>query len=318
MNNQKAFLICITFVIIFNLLPANWLKTADFEFHFNKSTSCEYAINDPIELIRCQSYYPLLHYLGGFFSFDERPFLYFLFILLLVITPLLLFLITKNWITTWFYFSTTQFVYLIQTGGAYPQLLATIFLLLFMLTKNNYARIGLLLIGLLSHSQAFFLLTTYWFLELLFIQLNKIDFKHIIPACSAIFGKTETEPIPKIENVEVLNRNGIQIIHLNIKDFLNFFIRIFPLPFLILSFYQIKKEKKWHLIAMTILLLYYGIAVGQSRVFWTIPIILIPSLTNYYANQTGWWKKSIIGLSIITFLINFGTWLLYKINCIPI
>jgi hypothetical protein len=314
--NKRVFLICLSFVILFNLLPATWFRTGDFEFHFEKSSTCDGKIGD--ELIRCNSYYPLFHFFAGFFSFSKLAFTYFLFVLMLLVPPVLLFYHTKNWVAAWFYFSTTQFVYLVQTGGAYPQLLAISFLILFFIVKNNYWRVPLFLVAILSHSQAFFLLSTYWFLELAVIEFNKHDWKKVLPACSSIFGQTLQAPIESIQNVEVLNRNGFQLININIKDFINFFIRIFPLPFLVLAFFQLKKEKNWHIIIMVILLLYYGVVVNQSRVFWTIPILLIPALTRYYSNQIGWWRKSIIVLSIVTFAVNFGTWLMYKINCIDI
>ncbi len=308
---NKALLVAIFFLLIFSVIPLDWHRTGDFNFHFEKAGE---RCTDVFEKVRCDSYYPLLHFMGRFFSFSPLAFSNFLMVIVIFITPLILFFITRNWITVWFYFSVTQYVYLIQTGGAYPQALAGIFLLIFIYTKSSYLRIPILLVATLAHSQAFVLLLFVWFIELFFKNFKSI--KTFFPACSAIFGRTAEDPIGQRVSLEVLNKHGLQLIHIPIKDIANFFIRIFPLPFLIMAFWQLKKEKNWALIVVTLFVVYYGIAVGQARIFLIVPLILLPTLTNFYSGLDKRWKRWFIVLTIVTFTVNFGTWLLFKVNCV--
>lgn len=290
-----------------------WNRTGDFNFHFEKARqTCTKEFGEQ----RCDSYYPLLHLLGQPFSFSKNAFFSYLTILIVFLTPLILFFVTKKWFSVWLYFAATQYVYLVQTGGAYPQALAGIFLIIFLATKNHLLRLPLLVLASLSHSQTFNLLVVIWLIELFFENWSSI--KSVFPACSAIFGKQATDPIGERINLDVVNKHGIQNINIPIKDLANFFVRIFPLPFLIMAFWQIRKEKKWALIVITVFALYYGIAVQQARIFYIVPLILIPPLTNFYSELDSKWKKWFVLLTIITFVINFGTWIMFKWNCVSL
>lgn len=314
---QKALLVIMFFLLIFTLMPSGWNRVGDFNFHFNRAGgNCPEGYSDA----SCASYYPLLHLLGSVFSFSEQAFSNFLMIIVLFITPMILFFMTKKWMVVWLYYSVTQYVYLIQAGGAYPQALAGIFLLLFLWQKNNYLRFFILIGAIISHSNAFTLLLMVWLVQLFFENnIHKIiykKFKYIFPACSAIFGRQDVDPIGQKILITTITKNGIEPINIIVKDIANFFIRTFPFPFLLAAFWQLKKEKEWALIVLTIFGFYYGFAVGQARIFLIIPLILLPSLTRFYYNLDNKWKKWFIGLSIITFLINFGTWGLYKVQCL--
>ncbi len=307
---NKALLVCIFFLLFFTLIPGQWQWVGDFNFHFEKAKqSC--AKDYPQE--SCDGYYPLLHLLSSNFSFSIHAFSSFLMVLLVFVTPMIIFLITKHWFSVWLYFSATQYVYLIQAGGAYPQALAGIFLLLFFLVKNNWLRAGILVLAILSHSQAFLLLLSIWFVLLFFENFK--SYTNFLPACSGLFGKQAVDPIGQQIEIGLPSKLSGPVM-VNLKDIANFFVRTFPLPFLLAAFWQLKKERDYALILISLVIVYYGIAMGQARIFLVIPLILLPSLTRFYLSLDGWWKKGFIALSIITFAINFGTWLLYKINCI--
>lgn len=314
---SKALLIIVFFLLLFSVIPLNWVQTGDFNFHFEKAgekCATEYG------QASCDSYYPLLHLVGNAFSFSKQAFSNFLMIIILFITPMILFFTTKKWMTVWFYFAVTQYVYLIQAGGAYPQALAGIFLLLFLWQKNPFIRFFLLIGAMLAHSNAFVLLLMVWLVQLFFENnIHTIiykKFKYIFPACSAIFGRQPEDPIGQQILVTTLTKNGIAPISIIVKDIANFFVRTFPFPFLLAAFWQLKKEKEWALIVLTLFGFYYGIAVGQARIFLIIPLILLPSLTRFYYNLDKKWQKWFIVLTFVTFAINFGTWGLYKVQCV--
>ncbi len=306
-----ALFISVLFLLVFSVIPFNWHQVGDFNFHYQRAANeCpeEYGQES------CDAYYPLLHLVGGIFSFSQAAFANYLMIILLFITPLILFFTTKKWMTVWLYFTATQYVYLIQAGGAYPQALAGIFLILFLWQKNSLIRFVLLVITLVVHSQAFVLLLIVWLVQLFFENVG--SFKNMFPACSAIFGRQPEDPIGQTILIQAVNKNGIIPISVIVKDIVNFFVRTFPFPFLLAAFWQLKKEKDWALIVLVVVGFYYGIAAGQARIFLIIPLMLIPPLTRFYYNLNKKWRKWFFVLTLITFVINFGTWGLYKVQCL--
>lgn len=314
---RKALLIIIFFLLVFSVIPLGWHRVADFNFHLSRAAQeCLSGYSKE----SCDSYYPLLHLLGGAFSFSSVAFSNFLMILVIFVTPMILFFMTKKWFSVWLYFAATQYVYLIQAGGAYPQALAGILLLLFLWQKNFYIRFFLLIAAMLSHSQAFVLLVMVWLVQLFFENnIHSIifkKFKNVLPACSAIFGRQPEDPIGQQILVTTITKNGIAPINIIVKDIANFFVRTFPLPFLLAAFWQLKKEKDWALIVLTLFGFYYGIAVGQARIFLIVPLLLLPSLTRFYYGLDKKWRKWFILLTLITFTVNFGTWALFKIRCL--
>ncbi len=310
-------LVIIFFLLIFSVIPLAWHRVGDFNFHFNRA-----AENCPegYSAASCDSYYPLLHLLGRTFSFSEQAFSNFLMIIVLFITPMILFFMTKKSMIVWLYYAATQYVYTIQAGGAYPQALAGIFLLLFLWQKNSFIRFFLLVVAIISHSNAFVLLLIVWLVQLFFENNIHLiiykKFKYIFPACSAIFGRQPEDPIGQQVLITTITKNGIAPINIILKDIANFFVRTFPFPFLLAAFWQLKKEKDWALIVLVLFGFYYGIAVSQARIFLIIPLLLLPSLTRFYYGLDKKWKKWFILFSLVTFVINFGTWGLYKVQCL--
>lgn len=304
---NKALLVCLAFLLFFSLVPFDWHKVGDYPFHYEKAGQECNGTN-------CKTYYYLFHFLASFFAFTESAFIHFTVFLIVFITPMLFYFLTKKWIVTWLFFSTTQYVYIV-VNAAYPQALAMIFLILLLIFKNPFARVAILIVGTLAHSQAFMLMLLVWFFITLFENAPKL--KNLFPACSAIFGKQATDPIGQKISVDVVDASGVvRASHVFVKDLVNFFVRVFPAPFLIMAFWQLKKEKEWAFIVLVPIVFYYGIVTSQSRVFLAVPILLLPALTRFYCGLDGWWKRGFIALTLVTFVINFGTWILYKINCV--
>lgn len=307
-EGSKAIAISLFFLLVFVFVPANWHYVADFEFHFQKLQGCQNHYDEEA----CKTYFPLLHLLGGIFAFSKLAFARFLMFLIVFVTPMALFFVTRKWITVWFYFSTTQYLYLIEGGGAYPQALTAILLLFLLGTKNNYVRGIILVAAMLSHSQGFYLIAVAWFVIAFFESKKAMNF---FPACSGVFGTTVIKPLTEKIDITVLNINGPQILKLPIKDVLNFFVRGFPFPFLIASIYQLIMEKNYAPIVLAGIFFYAGIAM-TPRIFIIIPLILLPALTSFYFRLSGWPKKAFLGLTVLSFVFQFGTWALYKINCL--
>ena len=310
-NLKKALAICLFFLIAFSLMPSAWHKIADFEFHLNKSQGCTEGNES------CLIYYPLLHILGSVFSFNSTAFLFFLNFLVLLVTPLVLFFITKNWVTPWLYFSITQYVYLVNGGAAYPQALSIIFLLAIFATKNNFLRLVLFLVGSLAHSQAAVLIGVGWFLIL--VQEGFFG-KMFLLSCSGIFGKTVPQVLTEKVNVGVVQPTQLITTSIQFKDVLNFFARIIPFPFFLVGLLQVWYEKNIAVVGLVILLLYQGLAlsgsVSPSRFFMVIPLILLPSITRFYESLRPKWQHFFLFFTVLSFCWEFGSWFSYKLQCI--
>jgi len=298
-------MVCLAFLLFFSLTPISWHTIADFNFHFEKAKGCDSE--------KCQTYFPLLHWIGGFFSFNKPIFLFYLNFLLLFATPMALFFITRKWITVWLYFSTTQYVYLMNGGGAYPQVLSIVFWLGLFATKNNFIRLALFILGVIAHSQGLILLGLTWLL----LSAKEGWGKSFFPVCSSIFGRQEV--LSQKVSQELITRNGFSLIEIPLKDFLNFFVRGFPLPFFLVALWQsIFKEKDWIPIILSAFFFYSAVisspSISAGRILVLIGLAFLPALTRFYEGFTH--KKWFVALTIISFLVNFVTWISYKLTCL--
>lgn len=303
---RKAISICLFFFFFFSITPLTWHTIADFDFHFEKAQGCNSQ--------RCNVYYPLLHFFGQFFILNEKTFLFFLNLLLLFVTPLILFFITKNSITVWLYFSVTQYVYLMNGGGAYAQVLAVIFWLGLFATKNNFIRLILLILGTLAHSQGQILLLFTW----LVLAIKEGFFKNAFLSCSSLFGANSPEILSKKIDQPFFVFFDIRLISVPVKDFLNFFARGFPFPFFLIALWQTWKEKDWVPIILTIFLVYGSLissaSISAGRILVLIPLVFLPALTRFYESFR--YKKLFLLGTLISFAWVFGTWFVYKLNCV--
>ena len=305
-------LICLSFVFFFSLTPPNWHTIADFNFHFEKLKGCENHFDKPA----CEIYAPLLHIVSFAFGFTKVAFLRWLFFLLLFVTPMVLFFYTKKWVTVWLYFSTTQYLYLIDGGAAYPQMLAGIFFIIFLNDKRFWVKIICSILAILAHGQAFYLIILAWVISLLLEVIKDIKEKNVLWACSAIIPEQLRSFSQEKITVQIIQTTGnIAQQHLLIKDVLNLFARMFVLPFMLASLWQAKKEKRFDLLVLFAIMLYFG-ATTQPRMFLFVPIMFLPLLTNFYLNLKPAYKKYFLVLTIISFFWEFGTWINYKLSCI--
>lgn len=308
-EEKKAFIVTLFFFLLFIFAPLNWHFSGDFNFHYSKARGCE---NHP-DKEACAAYYPLLHFIGQFFAFSPNVFAIYLIFLVAFVTPLILFLQTKKWVTVWLYFSTTQYFYSINGGAAYPQALAYIFLLGLFLTKNNWLRSLIFFVGILAHSQAVFLIGITWFVLYFFENFN---FGNAMLACSSFFNSNTPDFLKETVKIPLLAKSGKTITEqILFKDILNFFLRMYPLPFLFFSLRQLWREKNFAPIFLCAFFFYYGF-VSSQRVFFTIPLLLLPSLTRFYSTLTGWHKKGFIALTIVYFLFQIYFWAQFKITCL--
>ena len=122
--------------------------------------------NTEIEhLEKCESYPGLIVFLGKAFSSREIFYKYFLLFLFAFIMPLVLFKITNNWISTFFYFSTTNYFWALLTSSFFAQALS-ILLVFSLVFLKEWQKIVVLVLLIIAHSTGFIL-------GLVFVLVNK-------------------------------------------------------------------------------------------------------------------------------------------------
>lgn len=285
-NKSKAIVILILFTILFTTVIRGEVtrdyEGTDFHRHMIKAQdNCDNVDLNIWNTESCKVYRPLLGILGGAFSGSEVQFATFGFLLIGILIPIGLFWITKHWISILFYFTTTNFFYG-HIDGLYPQALATLFVIMMLGTKKWQYELGLLIFATISHGHG---------LELGVLVLLAKYLPKAFLACSGTFGK-ETPLIleQKLPAIGGVNPTVGSLIHP--------FVRIIPLPFLLLATYQNMKDKKTELILITII----GIVAGftlSSRAMFIASIPMIIGLTSYYLQNKNKWGKHLIVASLL-------------------
>ena len=283
---------------------------ADYAFHFEK------AKNDCENLGEtCEIYTPLFHWLASAFAFHEKAFFFFGLVLLAFVTPMLLFYLSnKNWLAVWLYFSTTSYFWFFY-NGLFSQHLATIFLLLVLLTKDWRIQLGLLVLSPLVHSHAFVLVLIaiivkhIWsILKDKFVEKNV--WRKLFPGCSGVFGKDPPEILT--QPIGSLTSTGGTF---NISHVLIFVVKIFPLPYFVIASYQYFKEKEnFHLFILAIIFVIQGFLLSH-RIFYLVPMMLIPGLTWWASGLSPRNKKIFLLSTLLVFGFQFFSWLQFKLVC---
>lgn len=243
--NKVIFICIIMFFVVFSLV--NESLAGDYYFHLEMSRGgC--IVADEF----CATYPPLTSFLFNFFSFNERVFVAISVMLAVILIPLLLFFYTKNVFSVLLYFGTSIWADIAVTGTI-AQGLTIVLFLLFLLQKDLKIRLMLLLLSVLTHNLAPFLLLLYWLLEVVHVNVKAFflafpsGFNIVNPLLSIktlvfhIF--TTTNPLIFVQNLGLKNK------HVN-------------LHFYALAFFSLL------------------LAVNINRAFWVTQIILIILVAN--------------------------------------
>ena len=296
---KKALFVCCLFILVFSYFFSGIFPSGGYyDRHFFKAkngcigSEIVYWDKEP-----CESYAPLFHWLARPFTFHENAFFYFVIILIGLITPLLLFALTKNWLSVILYFTTTTYFYF-MIDGFFSQAIAGILLLTIFLTKDWRIQTIILLLSIFSHGHGFLLCLTAFLIT---------NFKNGFFSCSATFGANKPQIFES--PIEGMVTTGTQF---TVSHALVFFARIFPLPSLVFSvWYAVTKKYRLDLLVMSIVCFAGGFLISH-RTFYFIPLLLIPSLTMFASEQKGNWKTGFWLLVFVSFLYLFGGWINFK------
>jgi len=114
------------------------------------------------------SYPPLFKWISTPFSFKENIFYVFTLLFFVFLIPFVLFVFVKDFWIIFSYFFVSNFVWVTDIIGAYPQALATLFLFVFIYCKNPFIRLLIVFVSLLVHRWAWVMLFGWWAIEVVF------------------------------------------------------------------------------------------------------------------------------------------------------
>jgi len=275
----------------------------DYDRHFYKAKNgCEGSETVGWGEEACETYSPLFHVIAQPFTYHQNAFFYFVLLILGLITPLILFWFTKEWLSVVLYFTTTVYFYF-SIDGFFPQALAGIILLLIFLVRDWRIQVALVLLSIFAHGHAFLLCLIAFVLT----NFKRGFLNNAFLGCSSTFGANKPEIFNT--NIEGFITTGVPF---QLNHALIFFARIFPFPFLVCSvWYSVNKKYKNELLLMALVCFVAGFTVSH-RAFYFIPLLLIPSLTMFALGLKG--KQRILFWLVVvaSFVYLFGGWINFK------
>ena len=244
------------------------------------------------------SIYPLFYRtLSAPFSFSPNTYYAFSILFLCVVLPFFLyFLLDRDWLVSLFVFSTGM-VFLTELGGAYPQAVMGVMLIVLLLKRNIWFRLFLLMFAFFVHDKGFYLLACAWLVSdaWLFV-LPKLRFLSL-----GFFGFFD----------EIKVRGFASVGNRSFGDLARFFSKGFNVllvPFAVLGFV---KEGRTDFVAVALVLLVAGFLI-HSRVWWIVCLLGVVGLRFFVKHFPGW-RFRVGGLCVFLLVFNSWWWLSAKL-----
>ncbi len=310
-NISKAVALAALFTLAFAYFGPTYAGGGDYDFHFEKSLNgCENLDSS------CEIYAPLFSWVASPFTFHSNAFFFFVVFLFAFVTPMLLFLLSKNWLSVWLYFSITSYYWFV-IDGIFAQGLAMILLLLVLVLKDWKHQAIIVLLAITSHGSGFFLVLMAFVVKnllakenvkQLFGELKKKNFNKIIP-CSGVFGLQEPEILK--QPVEGLISTGKSF---TVGNLLIPFTKIFPLPYAFFAFRQALRDKNYTIVVLTVITIFAGFWLSH-RIFYMLPLLLIPSLVSWVETLKQSHRRIFLLSTLLVFGFQLYSWFNFKLVC---
>lgn len=175
--NEKELIVCVSIFFVFTFFFVTYFLSGgeaiqgrmgvgrDYQFHLANARGEERSY--PFIEQHFLEYPPVFKWISSPFSFQEKVFYLFCTLFLVLLIPLVLWFLFKNIFLVVGYFFVSNVVWLIDIIGAYPQVLASVWLLFFVLVKSWKLRLLLLFVGFFVHRWLWMGLLGYWLCEII-------------------------------------------------------------------------------------------------------------------------------------------------------
>ena len=310
-QTSKAIALAALFTLVFAYFGATLAGGGDYSFHFEKSINgCENLG------VKCEIYAPLFSWVANPFTFHENAFFFFVVFLFAFVTPMLLFLLSKNWLSVWLYFSITSYYWFV-IDGIFAQGLAMILFLLVLILKDWKHQAIIVLLAITSHGSGFFLVLIAFLVKNLlskenvsefFDELKKKKLMKIFP-CSGVFGLQRPEILSQPIDGLITTGKAFTIGNLLIP-----FTKILPLPYAFFGVRQALRDKDYHIVVLFFVVIVIGFWMSH-RIFYLLPLILIPSLVSWFGTLNRTHRSIFLLSTLVVFGFQLYSWLNFKLVC---
>jgi hypothetical protein len=242
-------------------------------------------------------YAPLNKFFSQFFSFSQQGFFLYVLLLLALITPFLLYKLKGSFTIVWMYFASISYFWLLSSSGFISQALLGIWVLLYLLQKNWLVKLFLVVTAVFVHGYGLMLMFAVMIVDLLFEKrlFGKIHF-----SCSAL--------LPASLKAQFSQGIGVIPDNLNLSELLNFLTRGFPLPFLIVSSFQLWTYSK-KLLLMGVAVAFSSLYVNMGyRILAFSELFFLFGLAEYYNQASKYPRYLIMVFSILALILNAYSW----------
>lgn len=315
-KDKLAVLMAVTMLLFFSVFFIDQLGNYSQMVDYNNIWTCinsGYFPDSQDGIYSCENYPPALIELGRTFLNREIFFKQFLLIALMFIMPMVLYSITKEPITVWFYFAATDYAWGLITGSFFAQALSMI-LILAMYSAKDRDRIIILVLLIFVHSTSFLFGLIFFFLLLIeenFIRGKELPWlPKIVATCSPFWGKTGAPEIAQTKVSNQINLTGF----VTINTLLSVLVKRTPLPFLYFSIKKLLEKRSIALLGFMFISFAGGFFLHE-RGFSFAALPMVVGLSWYYRDTSKKMKIAIIGLSVIYFVFFLEQTIASKLVC---
>jgi hypothetical protein len=262
----------------------------------------------------CERYPPLIIWIGKFFLARDYFYQRLMLVLFGFFLPLVLYKITGEPITVWFYFAATNFFFATILGGWFPQALGSM-IILSMIFLNWWQRGLALLLAILAHSSSFYVGLFFAGIlaaeesGLLSIAFMKIRRLKVLLACSPFWQGN----VPQALSTDLLQQ-GHTSGHLTINTIGAFLIKSTPLPFLYWSTRKLLQRENYALLGFMFLHILAGFFY-YSRIYYFAALPMVCGLAWYWKDAGKRMKVLILVMSLLLFAFNVQQMVSLNANC---
>lgn len=244
-------------------------------------------------------YPPFFYTISSPFVYNVLLYYYFTLILTFFIAPLILFFVSKHWSSVFFYYVFSA-VFRIELSGAYPQLIMSVWLIVFLFWNNFWFRLFSLFAVLFVHAWGFPLLLLAWFCVELF-KRRDFDLRNLVLGCGALLG----------DSIGYLNNSRPRLLIVSLGDIVRFLGRDLNLLGLVVGLYGFVLIRRWDVIVLCGLLFCVALTFN-GRILYTLALLMGFGVSFAFQKLVFRWKLFLFGFGLLMVVWNFHTWFLDK------
>ena len=290
-GKEEAILLCL---IIFGFIIISHLYFGEgslYSLYIGSDKLAHFQMANGTAGVEHAQYAPFWKTVSAPFSVNYRTYFTFAATLIFLGIPIFFGWLLKNYLFTLFYFA-VSFPFRMELMGAYPQMMISLLLVMFLLVKNNKVRFAMLVVAPLIHGWGFHMILFAWGVSILWDYLRE----KIVLGCFPVAG----------ESIAPLNDAKLGLAS-SLGDIVRLFGRDLNIILVLVALKGFIKKKRVDIIIVGLAFFVMGVIV-HLRVWVTLMIIAVVGVTWGYKYLPAWQKKGVVGLSVLLICLHCFTW----------